>query len=137
MADTDCEASPCESLKQSRDRLRKLARRSKRKGKLGEKEIASILSSRGYSARVGRHPEPDVVSNFPFALEVKRNEKLSIFRAIDQVRTYSLDNGEKRHECVLFRRNDDEWYAAIKLDDLMLLLEESTDFILNYGKQSR
>src|SRR5260221_7272244 len=116
----------------SAESLTKKARKSKRKGKRGEKEVSLILSSAGYSARVGRNPEPDVVSDFPFVIEVKRNEKLNIFAAIDQIRKYCLDTGEKRPYAVFFRRNEDEWAVAIPLETLMEMLEDYQDLV--YGK---
>jgi hypothetical protein len=116
------------------ERCRKLARRSKRKGKRGEKEIALLLSSHGWTARVGRHPEPDVVSDFPFAIEVKRNERLNIFNALAQIKQYCLYKKDHRPYCVVFRKNGDEWTAAIPLEKLIEMVRGYQDLV--YGNKN-
>jgi hypothetical protein len=99
---------------------------SKTKGKIGEreaaKEVARVLGvqcRRGVQYAGG--PEsPDLVSSLDGFLhfEVKRCEKLSVYRAMDQA---DRDKKETQMPVVLHRQNNRRWLAIVYLDDLAVL----------------
>lgn len=94
--------------------------KSKRKGKVGEREAAKELSrlfridaKRGVQYQGG--PEsPDVVGLPGIHVEVKRCEALSIYTAMDQAVSDAGDNVPT----VLHRRNGKPWLFVCRLDDL-------------------
>ena len=103
--------------------------RSRRKGKVGERELALLLTSEGFTARRGAQhrggsDSPDVVCDaLPSVhLEVKRCERLDLYSAIDQARR---DAGDKL-PIVAHRRNDCRWLAIIDLLDLLAILRQSS-----------
>ena len=102
--------------------------RSRRKGAVGERELAAWLRERGYEARRGQQfsgsPEsPDVVcSGVPFHFECKRTERIRLYDAIAQA---TADAGD-RIPVVAHRRNRGEWLAVLRLEDLIALLRGSS-----------
>jgi len=56
---------------------------------------------------------------FPFSVECKRAEKLSIYAAIDQAEA----NAEKDrlHPLIVFRKNRSRAYVTLRLDDFIAL----------------
>ena len=102
--------------------------RSRRKGAVGERELASWLRERGYAARRGQQflgglDSPDVVCpDIPFHFECKRTERLSLYPAMAQAVT---DAGDKV-PVVAHRRNRGEWLAVLRLEDLIALLERAS-----------
>lgn len=108
--------------------------RSRRKGKVGERELAVLLTSEGFPARRGAQhrggtDSPDVVCDaLPgIHLECKRTERLDLYAAVDQART---DAGDKL-PVVAHRRNDCAWLAILDLRDLLALLRESALLVPN------
>lgn len=67
-----------------------MAKMSKEKGKLGEREVAALLQEFGFEARRGQQfsggaGSPDVVHNIPGVhIEVKRTEALRLWDALAQ-----------------------------------------------------
>lgn len=96
---------------------------SRRKGAVGERELAGFLSEHGHPARRGQQfsgsPEsPDVVCpTLPFHFEVKRTEALRLHEAMAQA---VADAGDKV-PVVAHRRSRGEWLAVIRLGDLVKL----------------
>ena len=104
-----------------------MSKMSRNKGQRGERELAKELSDRGFEARRGRQfsgsPEsPDVVCHMlPFHIEVKRTETLSVYKAMQQ----AIDDSEEEQiPLVCHRRNNKEWLAILKLDDLLDLVSQ-------------
>ena len=100
-------------------------RRSKNKGKRGEREAASEVSRLfGVEARRGVQYQggpdsPDIVADLPgLHFEVKRTETLSIYTAMDQARSDAGDD----IPVVLHRRNGKKWLCVVELDDLPALV---------------
>ena len=102
-----------------------MAKMSRDKGKVGEREVAQLLRDYGFEARRGVQFQggpgsPDVVHSIPNVhIEVKRCETLSLYKALDQARA------EKRPDdmpVVLHRRNSREWVAILPAADLLRLL---------------
>ena len=106
---------------------------SRNKGRRGERQIVKILlengwqARRGYQARGGRE-EPDIVTNFPYRLEVKHVESLNIFSAFEQIK---FDNS---HNCdkvgiLVFRKNREPWRVALPLAEFLNLVKNQNNNI--------
>lgn len=96
---------------------------SKRKGAVGEREIAAYLREHGFDAHRGQQykgspDSPDVTGLDGFHIEVKRVERLNIYQALAQA---IRDCGNKI-PIVIHRRNRDEWKVTMRLDDFMEVL---------------
>jgi len=91
------------------------------KGQRGERELAAELrrlfrveARRGVQYQ-GGSDSPDVVGLPGVHVEVKRRESLSLYPAMAQ----SIeDSGEAEIPIVCHRRNNREWLAIVRLDDL-------------------
>ena len=87
---------------------------SKRKGAVGEREIAAYLREHGFDAHRGQQykgspDSPDVTGLDGFHIEVKRVERLNIYQALAQA---VRDCGNKI-PIVIHRRNRDEWKVTM------------------------
>jgi len=102
---------------------------SKNKGKVGEREIAQILTHQGgwEARRTGfmqsqqNHGAADVECKaLPIHWEVKRTEKVSLHDWIAQAK-----GGAKDAEIpvIAWRKNNAPWYAILPLDDLIEILQ--------------
>ena len=95
---------------------------SRRKGAVGEREIAKYLREHGFNeARRGQQfkggaDSPDVVGLTGFHIEVKRVERLDLNAAMEQS---IRDCGENETPIVVHRRNNDYWKVTMRLDDFM------------------
>lgn len=94
---------------------------SRRKGKRGELEAAHYLSDLlNLRARRGQQysglEAADVVGVPGVHVEVKRCERLSLYRAIDQAQN---DAGPDEVAIVLHRRNRKPWLVIFEADDLI------------------
>lgn len=95
---------------------------SRRKGAVGEREIAKYLRDHGFTeARRGQQfkggaDSPDVVGLTGFHIEVKRAERLDLNAAMEQS---IRDCGENETPIVVHRRNNDYWKVTMRLDDFM------------------
>ena len=95
---------------------------SRRKGAVGEREIAKYLREHGFTeARRGQQfkggaDSPDVVGLTGFHIEVKRVERLDLNAAMEQS---IRDCGENETPIVVHRRNNDYWKVTMRLDDFM------------------
>lgn len=108
----------------------KRGRRSRNKGKVGERELAVVLRSHGYrNARRGQQrsglDQADVVDGPPgWHLECKRVESLNVHRAFAQATT---DAPPGAVPMVATRKNGSEWLAVVELDVLLALIAWSRD----------
>ena len=100
---------------------------SRNKGKRGELEWAKFLQSRGYKARRGQQysgsPEsPDVVCEelSEFHFEVKRVEKLNVYKAFEQ----AWRDAGGATPVVAHRRNGKNWLIIMDADDFITALED-------------
>jgi len=96
---------------------------SRSKGKAGELEAAAILRDMGYEARRGQQhaggpDSPDLVTNFPFHLEVKRVQRLNLEVAYQQATKDA--GGVGAPPAVLHRRNRGKWLLTMSLEDFHL-----------------
>ena len=95
---------------------------SRRKGVVGEREIAKYLRDHGFTeARRGQQfkggaDSPDVVGLTGFHVEVKRVERLDLNAAMEQS---IRDSAPDEKPIVVHRRNNDYWKVTMRLDDFM------------------
>lgn len=114
--------------------MKKTAINSKQKGSAGERELALKLREYGYDARRsvqynGREGQADVVG-LPFLhAEVKRVEKLNLYKAMEQAGR-DAKNGDR--PTVFHRRNRGKWLVTMELERFMELY---TGFLEN-GKSA-
>jgi len=94
--------------------------KSKRKGKVGEREAAEALREVGIDARrgvqyQGGEESPDVVAEIPGVhFEVKRTERFRLYAALRQ----AIEECGGAIPVVLHRANREEWVAIVRLADL-------------------
>lgn len=99
---------------------------SKRKGAVGEREIAQYLREHGYSdARRGVQykggaDSPDVIGLRGFHIEVKRVEHLNLNDAMEQS---IRDSAKDEIPIVVHRKNNDFWKVTLRLDDFMEVIK--------------
>jgi len=104
-----------------------LGRKSKRKGKKGERAVANMLRDRGYEARRGVQyrgdtDSPDVVSEIrDMHIEVKWVERLSVHVAMTQAK---MDKNDNQFPTVWHKRRRDECLVTIPAEAFMDLLEK-------------
>lgn len=95
---------------------------SRRKGAVGEREIAKYLRDHGFTeAKRGQQykggaDSPDVTGLTGFHIEVKRVERLELNAAMEQS---IKDSGKDEIPIVVHRRNNDYWKVTMRLDDFM------------------
>ncbi len=101
-----------------------MGRKSKDKGKRGEREAAKAIKEHlGIEARrgvqySGSPDSPDVEIALPnIHVEVKRCEALSLYQAVEQ----ATQDADEKIPLVLHRRNHKPWLAVVPLDRLMEL----------------
>lgn len=102
-----------------------MGKSQREKGKRGERELAGILKSYGYSCHRGVQYQggpdsPDVVGLPGIHIEVKRVERLNIENAVDQAVS---DSGDDELACVFHRKNNRGWNVTMPLEDWMKLYE--------------
>jgi Holliday junction resolvase len=102
---------------------------SKSKGKRGELDAVKWLKEHGFEARRGQQfaggtDSPDVVSDLPFHIEVKRTERLRFDDAVDQAKRDA--NGQPW--VVLHRKNHGPWYAVMDGENFLNMVREIADW---------
>lgn len=100
-----------------------MAINSKRKGSVGEVELAHKLEEYGYDAKRsvqynGKDGQADVIGLPHIHIECKRVEKLNIYDAINQAKR-DAKNGNK--PAVFHRKNRCNWLVTMELDEFMQL----------------
>lgn len=116
-----------------------IGRKSKNKGKTGERELANKLKEYGFD-NVRRSVQyngkqqdgqPDLVGLDGIHVECKRVEKLNIYNAIDQAKRdcscECLDEKirfEDNLPTVFHRKNNHEWLVTMALDDWVQIYRE-------------
>lgn len=112
-----------------------IGRKSKNKGKTGERELANKLKEYGFEnvrrsvQYNGRQADgqPDLVGLDGIHVECKRVERLNIYDAIDQAK---IDSGANELPfgynlpTVFHRKNNCEWLVTMTLDDWIQLYRE-------------
>ena len=98
---------------------------SKNKGRVGEREFAKFLRTRGFSeARRGQQYSgiegEDVVGLPGYHVEVKRVERLNIHDAMNQ----SIRDADNQIPIVAHRKNRTEWLVTMRAEDFLELVRE-------------
>ena len=102
-----------------------MGRKSQRKGRTGEKELAAILTGAGYTDVKAGEPMqfgnvPDVYGLDGIHIECKRVEKLNLLTAIEQAERDAarFEDGEP---AVFHRRNRTPWIVSMPLESWLKL----------------
>jgi len=94
--------------------------RSLREGKRGELEAAKVLKKLGIDAKrsaqyCGHHGTGDLTVDCPIHFEVKRQERLNVYEAINQ----AVRDSCGKVPAVLWRRNRCDWILILRVDDVL------------------
>lgn len=108
-----------------------IGRSSKRKGKIGELEVANLLKAAGYNTHrsvqycgaTGDAPDV-VVEGLPLHIEVKRVERLNLKQAYQQAVHDSKANGNNEIPVVFHRRSRQPWMVMLSADDFLTLIKK-------------
>lgn len=104
-----------------------MGKMSKRKGAAGEREAAEklneVLGTRFHRGRQyhGGPDSPDLAGDLPgLHVEVKRCERLSLYKALAQARQ---DASVTQVPAVMHRMNGKPWVIVVQVEDLIRLLD--------------
>ena len=105
-------------------------RRAKRRGKVGERELAELLRRWGFAAKRGQQrsglDQADVIGLPGWHIECKRVESLNVWAAFGQAARdaqAAQDRGEGEvAPLVAARRDRSPWLAVVRLEDFLALL---------------
>lgn len=116
-----------------------MAKASRDKGKVAEREVAGIFNVQGLPCRrawedqskPGGQEDGDLVVGLPDPpyIEVRRRETLSIPAWLREVEEGA---GGRRH-ALIFRRSREPWHAAIPLDHYVTLLKAEQQCRTTFG----
>lgn len=97
------------------------------KGANAEREVAAIFREHGFTARRGQvfNHEPDVLTELPIHVEVKRQETL---RINDWWKQSESATGEDEIPTVIFRQNRQSWKIMLSLADFLELVKNSLNY---------
>ena len=104
-----------------------MPKRSRDKGKRGEREVVALFKAHGFEARRGQQyrggpDSPDVIHDVPgLHVEVKFREQASLFVALEQA---SRDAALEDTPVVFMRKLRKPWLVVIDADDFLDLIEE-------------
>lgn len=98
---------------------------SREKGKRGELELANLLKTYGYDCRRGQqycgaNGDADVVGLPGIHMEIKRVEKLNLYKAVQQSIS---DKREDELAAVIHRKNRQQWLVTMTISDFMKLYQ--------------
>lgn len=99
---------------------------SRRKGAVGEREIALTLREYGYDVHraaqyCGKNGDADIYGLPHIHAEIKRVERLNIHDAMDQSRR---DARDKEIPVVMHRKNHTKWLVTMDLEDWIRLYRD-------------
>lgn len=97
-----------------------MGKMSKAKGYRGEHEVEGIFRKHGIDARRGRveFREPDIVTDTPLHVEVKRCENITFPKWWKQSKEATK---EGEITTLVFRRSNEKWIIAMELEDFLKL----------------
>ena len=98
-----------------------MGKKSRDKGKNGERELAELLRAHGYDARRGAQHKggpdsPDVIGLYGAHIEVKRTESLRLYDALAQAES---DAQGAEFPVVFHRKNNRKWVAIMDAEDFI------------------
>ena len=95
---------------------------SREKGKKGEREVAKLLSDRGYKCRRGQQfnglDGEDVVGLDYMHIEVKRVQNLNLYDAYLQAKR----DAKEKKPLVFHRKNNQRWLVSMDFDTFIEFL---------------
>lgn len=105
-----------------------IGRSSKRKGKIGELEVANLLKAAGYNAHRSAQycgntgDAPDVEGLPGIHIEVKRVERLNLRKAYEQ----AVNDSKKSRDipAVFHRGSHQPWMVSLSLNDFLTLIKK-------------
>jgi Holliday junction resolvase len=100
---------------------------SRNKGATAEREVAALLTEKGFPASRGQQfagspDSPDVKCEAlkDFHIEVKRTQKTAIYDWLDQA---LRDKREDQKPVIFHRKNQKDWIVILRLDDFLGLVK--------------
>jgi len=101
-----------------------MGKKSISKGKRGEREFANYLKSKDIDARRGQQHKgtsdsPDVISEMPYHIEVKRVEALHLYPSLEKAK----EEGDKT-PIVAHRKNNKDWVIILYADDFIDMVKQ-------------
>jgi len=102
---------------------------SRDKGKVGEREVVALLKSYGFDARRGQQfkgtkDSPDVISDMPLYIEVKRREQVNLYEAINK----AAEEAPREEEPIVFhRKNGKQWLITMNAEDFLASMRDYYD----------
>lgn len=108
-----------------------IGRSSKRKGKIGELEVANLLKAAGFEAAhrsaqcKGNTGDAADVEGLPgIHIEVKRVERLNLKKAYEQAVNDSKENGNNDIPAVFHRGSYQPWMVTLSFEDFLKLYKK-------------
>ena len=104
-----------------------MGKMSRDKGKRGEREVAALIRSHGFTAKRGQQhrggvDSPDIIHNIPnVTLEVKFREQFSLYAALEKL---GYETPLNRWLAVFHRRLRKPWIVFMDADDFLSIMEE-------------
>lgn len=98
-----------------------MAKMSRDKGKVGEREVAALLRKHGFEGKRGVQYKggagsPDVTGLPGYHVEVKRTEKLSLWAALEQS---NQERADDEVGVVFHRANGKGWVAILGAEEFL------------------
>ena len=105
-----------------------MARMSRTKGKIGEREVAALLREHGFAGArgvqyQGGRDSADVVGLPGFHIEVKRAETFSAYKSLEQA---VADSGGAGTPVVFHRSNARQWIVVMDASDFLDLVKTAS-----------
>lgn len=102
-----------------------MGKKSLEKGKRGERQFAKYLKTKGIESRRGRQfkgtpDSPDVISDLPYHIEVKRVEALRLYQSLEKAK----DDADDKPPIVAHRKNNKDWIIIMYADDFIDMVSE-------------
>lgn len=101
----------------------------KEKGRVGERTFAKMLVNAGLDKYAKRSPlsgavkgfDSDIITKLPFSFEVKNQETWKPLKYYQQAQTANPNRG-RLTTTVIMTRNNEDYYAFLKVDDFLTLI---------------
>ena len=97
-----------------------MSKAQRNKGANAEREVSGILNSYGIEARRGQvfNHQPDVITDLPIHIEVKRQETTKIHEWMKQ----SKEQCRGKFPAVVHRRSREKWLITMEFEDFLKLI---------------